>query len=83
METKKVTVAGAVKIILQAIGNGLVCIVRMVLCNVLKFDKKVLKRYFNIETPLYKVWWDSHALYLQKKLDKQHGTDFAKNLESA
>lgn len=82
METKKTTVAGAVKIILQAIANGIVKIFSIALNKILKFDKKVLKRYFNIETPLYKIWWNTHALYLQKKLDEQHGTTIAKNLKS-
>lgn len=82
METKKTTVAGAVKIILQAMVKCLVSIIQAVLRSVLKFDREVLKRYLNIETPLYKIWWNAHALYLQKKLDEQHGTTIVKNLKS-
>lgn len=42
-------------------------------------DRFIVKRYFNLETPIYKMWWKSHALCLQKKLDKIHNTNYAEN----
>lgn len=77
METKETTVAGAVKTILRAIGNGLVKCIGFIVRSMLKFDKKVLKRYFNIETALYKYWWKAHSEHIQKKLDKLHNTNYA------
>ena len=77
METRETTVAGAVKTILRAIGNGLVECLGFIVRSILKFDKRVLKRYFNIETALYKCWWKAHSEYMQKKLDKLHETNYA------
>lgn len=77
METKDKTVVGAVKTILQAIGNGLIECIGFIVRSILKFDKKVLKRYFNIETALYKCWWKAHSESIQKKLDKLHNTNYA------
>lgn len=77
METRATTVAGAVKTILRAIGNGLVECLGFIVRSILKFDKRVLKRYFNIETALYKCWWKAHSEHIQKKLDKLHNTNYA------
>lgn len=77
METKEATVAGAVKTILRAIGDGLMGCIGFIVRSILKFDKRVLKRYFNIETALYKLWWKTHSEYMQKKLDKLHETKYA------
>lgn len=41
-------------------------------CIVLRqanFDRRVIKRYLNLETPLYKLWWKEHCKSIQKKLD--------------
>ena len=35
-------------------------------------DRKVLKRYLNIETPTYKLWWNVHCVKMQKALDAEH-----------
>lgn len=78
METKETTVAGAVRTILRAIGNGLVKCIVFTVRFILKFDKKVLKRYFNVETPLYKYWWREHSKCIQRKLDRLHGDYCAK-----
>lgn len=32
----------------------------------------VWKRYFNIETPLYKLWWKGHSNKMQRKLNLIH-----------
>lgn len=37
----------------------------------LKFDRYVVKRYLNIETPLYKLWWSNHVALVQKKLENE------------
>ena len=42
-------------------------------------DRFIVKRYLNLETPIYKLWWRNHALALQKKLDKIHNTNYAEN----
>jgi len=42
-------------------------------------DRFIVKRYFNLETPIYKLWWRNHALAIQKKLDKIHNTNYAEN----
>lgn len=33
----------------------------VVMRGMLRFDRYVLKRYFNIETPLYRCWWRAHV----------------------
>lgn len=38
--------------------------------GILRFDRFVLKRYFNLETPLYKFWWRAHMERLQSELDR-------------
>lgn len=35
------------------------------------FDRKFVKRYLGIETPLYKFWWGLHVENTQAKLDGQ------------
>lgn len=37
--------------------------------SVAKFDRKVVKRYLNIETPLYKLWWSVYKEQMQSKLN--------------
>lgn len=81
METKETSVAGAVKTILRAIGNGLVKCICFIVRSMLKFDKRVLKRHFNIETALYKCWWKAHSVRMQKMLDRLHDTDYASELK--
>lgn len=39
----------------------------------LRVDRKVIKRYFQIETPLYRLWHRNHVKYMQRKLDMAHG----------
>lgn len=75
MKTKETTVKGAVKIILSAIRDSLINCLGFALKSILKFDKRILKRYFNIETPLYKLWWATHSKCMQKKLNTIHGAD--------
>lgn len=44
-------------------------VLRFVVRTMVKFDRFVVKRYLNIETPLYKFWWSNHAAFVQKKLE--------------
>lgn len=32
----------------------------------------VWKRYFGIETPLYRYWWKEHKKYIQKRIYREH-----------
>lgn len=54
----------------RVIGHVLFVAIKFTVQSMLKFDRKVLKRHFNLETPLYKMWWNSHAKSMQRKLDK-------------
>lgn len=44
-------------------------VLRLVVRVMVKFDRFVVKRYLNIETPLYKFWWSNHVAFVQKKLE--------------
>lgn len=44
-------------------------ILRLIIKGMLKVDRFVLKRYLNVETPLYKLWWNNHVGLIQNKLD--------------
>lgn len=46
-------------------------VLRFVVRAMVKFDRFVVKRYFNIETPLYKLWWSNHVVLIQKKLEDE------------
>ncbi len=55
----------------------LVCDILMAICcmiarALLWIAKNFWKRYLGIETPVYKLWWKSHAKSMQKKLDRRH-----------
>lgn len=54
----------------RAIWHALFVAMKFTVQSVLKFDREVLKRHFNLETPLYKLWWKSHVRAMQRKLDK-------------
>ena len=57
---------------LHVIGHVLFVCLKWTVQMMLRFDRKVWKRYLNLETPLYKLWWNNHAKAMQKKLDKCH-----------
>lgn len=42
----------------------------VVIRGMLRFDRYVLKRYFNIETPLYRCWWKAHVKKIQQQIDQ-------------
>lgn len=54
---------------MKTIGHILFVMVRFIVRAMLVFDRKVVKRFLNIETPLYKLWWSNHKEYIQNKLD--------------
>lgn len=54
---------------METIGHVSFVMVRFVVRTMLAFDRKVVKRFLNIETPLYKLWWRNHRESLQRKLD--------------
>ena len=60
---------------LHVIGHVLCVCLKWVIQKMIRFDRKVWKRYFNLETPLYKLWWSNHARAMQKKLDKEHNLE--------
>ena len=55
---------------MKTIGHVLFVIVRFLVRTMLAFDRKVLKRFLNLETPLYKFWWSNHVEHIQKKLNE-------------
>lgn len=57
---------------MKTIGHILFVVLRFVVRTMLAFDRKVLKRFLNLETPLYKLWWSNHVEYIQKKLNEVH-----------
>lgn len=62
--------------ILSLIGDILMAICRVIVRSLLWIAKHFWKRYFNIETPVYKLWWSSHARIMQKKLDQCHQINY-------
>ena len=43
---------------------------------IIGIDRHIIKRYLGIETPLYKAWWACYSQHIQKKLDKEHNTNY-------
>lgn len=50
----------------------LMAICRIIMRTLLWIAKHIWKRYFGIETPVYRLWWKAHAKSMQKKLDRCH-----------
>ncbi len=65
---------------MKTIGHILFVMVRFIVRAMLAFDRKVVKRFLNIETPLYKLWWSNHKEYIQNKLDIARNLRENKNL---
>lgn len=65
--------------ILTQLGNLLVWCIKKSIRFCLWVDRFIVKRYFNLETPIYKIWWRNHAVCMQRKLDKIHNTNYAEN----
>lgn len=58
--------------LLCQLGNLLSWSIKHILRLCLRIDRYVIKRYFGLETPFYKIWWRNHAVVMQRKLDKIH-----------
>ncbi len=58
--------------ILSLTGDILMVICRVIVRSLLWIAKHFWKRYFGIETPVYKLWWKAHTTAMQKKLDMVH-----------
>lgn len=58
--------------VLRIVGCVLYWITKRIVRSILYFDRNVLKRCFNLETPLYKLWWENNVKYVQKKLDERN-----------
>lgn len=62
---------------LHIIGRILYVVLRFIIRDLmLRFDRKVLKRYLNIQTPLYRLWWSSHCQFVQAKLDAKNNVKY-------
>lgn len=60
------------KKIVEILERAFFWLLRKAVRSQLKFDRFIIKRYLNLETPLYKLWWNTHAKSLHEKLQKQH-----------
>lgn len=58
--------------ILSIMGKLLMVLCRVIVKSLLWIAKHFWKRYFDIETPIYRLWWKAHAKSMQKKLDRCH-----------
>lgn len=58
--------------ILRQITALLLFILKKSIRGSLWISRHVLKRYFGIETFIYKIWWNNHVRAMQNKLDKQY-----------
>jgi hypothetical protein len=67
-----VSISDFIKIAMSFFRELMPIFVALALC----FDRHVLKRYFNIETPLYKAWWKRHSAKMQVRLDRVHKYSF-------
>ena len=51
-------------------------IASLIACVIFKallwMSRNVWKRYFGIETPLYRIWWRGHKEYMQKRIYRAH-----------
>lgn len=52
-------------------GDALLWCAKKLVRAALRIDRYVVKRYLNIETPLYKFWWALHVRRTQTALDSQ------------
>lgn len=66
----------ALQTVLCILCDLLVAVCRVVMRTLLWIAKNVWKRYFNIETPVYKLWWAHHSRVMQKKLDQCHKINY-------
>lgn len=61
------------KKIAEGMCDVLIALIKSIVLGMLWCDRFIWKRHFNIEMPLYKIYWANHSLAMQRKLDKAHG----------
>lgn len=59
------------KYIIEIIFNALMCSTKKTVRAIAWFDRKVVKRYLGLETPMYKLWWKCNMENLQNKINNQ------------
>jgi hypothetical protein len=42
-----------------------------IILGMLWMDRKVIKRYLQLETPLYRLWWKGHVERMDKRLKRE------------
>lgn len=57
----------------------IIAVLRTVIKTLLWVAKHVWKRYFGIETPVYKLWWKAHSERMQEKLDIAHSKNMVQS----
>lgn len=75
-ENSKTRISRIANDVLHIACDFLMAIIRIIIRALLWLARKIWKRYFNIETPLYKLWWEAHTKNMQKKLDKCHQINY-------
>lgn len=58
--------------IMHLLCDTVMLVIESVVRLMLWTSRKILKKYLNIETPLYKMWWKNNCKRVQKLLDKEH-----------
>lgn len=58
---------------LHLVCDTLVYVAEKLIKGQLWIDRKIIKRYLQMETPLYRIWHENHAKRMQHKLDLAHG----------
>lgn len=58
---------------LHLVCDTLVFVISHIVRGQVWIDRKIIKRYLQLETPLYRMWHDNHAKRMQHKLDIAHG----------
>lgn len=57
--------------LISALSEALSSLLAILAILAIRFDRKVLKRYLNIETPLYRLWHRSNVSNVQNMLNRQ------------
>ena len=67
--------------VLGVIGHVMYISFKFIVRVLLTIDRKVLKRHFGLETPLYKIWWESYTESMQKKLEASRNVGVTSSYE--
>lgn len=55
----------------ELLGSVLMWFLVKIMRGITWFDRKVIKRYLGIETPIYKLWWKCNVENLQNQINNQ------------